>query len=536
MSNNDPISATGNPSTGGAVLVAAGIFLSRIAGFVRESIFAYYFGRSAVADAFRGALRIPNLLQNLFGEGVLSASFIPVYAGLLGRGKDEEARDAASAIAGLLALTMGILTLLGLLATPLLIDLIVPGFEGEKRELAVTLVRVFFPGAAMLAMSAWCLGILNSHHKFFLPYAAPVVWNGVIIAALLLFGPEQGAADLAHPAILVAAGVTAGGFLQFLVQLPAALKLLGGLRPVLGLRLAAVRETLRNFVPVLIGRGVVQISAFIDSIIASWLPEGALAAISYAQTIYFLPVSLFGMSVSAAALPAMSKAAGSPEKINSFLTEQLNRGLRQILFFVAPSAVAFLFLGKTIIAFLYQSGRFDANDTVYVWLTLGGLSIGLTASTMSRLCASTFYALHDTKTPLYYALLRVMINTAGGYFFAIVFPPLAGIDPSLGIVGLTAVTGTVGWVEFVLIRRAISKRIGALRLERPFILRVWGAAVSSGAAAFALQMTLNGLHPRLHALIVLPLFALGYLLLTRAFDIPEARKLVVRLTSVLSKR
>src|SRR5512136_3306607 len=171
-----------------ATLVATGIFLSRIAGLVRDRVFAHYFGNSEAADAFRAAFRIPNFLQNLFGEGVLSASFIPVYANLLAQGKDEEADRVASAVFCLLSLVLSCLVIAGIFATPLLIDAIAPGFEGAKRELTISLVRILFPGAALLALSAWCLGILNSHRRFFISYTAPVAWNLVMIASLIGFG------------------------------------------------------------------------------------------------------------------------------------------------------------------------------------------------------------------------------------------------------------------------------------------------------------------------------------------------------------
>ena len=169
-------------------MVAAGILLSRIIGLVRNRVFAHYFGTSDAADAFNAAFRIPNFLQNLFGEGVLSASFIPVYAGLRARGDEAEARLVASAIAALLGLATAVLVLVGILFTPWLIAAIAPGFTGEKREVTIRLVRILFPGAGLLVLSAWCLGVLNSHRRFFLSYSAPVLWNLAIIASLIAFG------------------------------------------------------------------------------------------------------------------------------------------------------------------------------------------------------------------------------------------------------------------------------------------------------------------------------------------------------------
>jgi putative peptidoglycan lipid II flippase len=181
-----------------AVLVGAGIFASRVLGIARERVFAYYFGSTDAADAFKAALKIPNLLQNLFGEGALSASFIPVYAGLLGAKNKEEADKTARAVGSILIMVMALLVLAGILATPLLISLIAPGFTGEKREATIGMVRILFPGVGILVLSAWCLGVLNSHRKFFLPYAAPVLWNLAIIGALPMprLQPEDKIADV----------------------------------------------------------------------------------------------------------------------------------------------------------------------------------------------------------------------------------------------------------------------------------------------------------------------------------------------------
>src|SRR5437762_728469 len=197
------------------------------------------------------AFRIPNFLQNLFGEGALSASFIPVYAALLARGDRREATRVAGAVAALLALVTAVLVLLGVSFTPLLIALIAPGFTGAKRDLTISLVRILFPGAGLLVLSAWCLGILNSHHRFLLSYTAPVLWNAAMIATLMFFGTR---APLPHLAWLLAWGSVAGSALQFLVQLPVIMKLVPGLRFRFDIS-EQVRTTMRNFGPVFVSRG-----------------------------------------------------------------------------------------------------------------------------------------------------------------------------------------------------------------------------------------------------------------------------------------
>src|ERR1700682_1972225 len=315
-------------------LVAAGILLSRIAGLIRDRVFAHYFGNSDAADAFKAAFRIPNALSNLFGEGVLSASFIPVYAGLLARNDDEEARRTAGAVAGLLALVTSVLVLIGVFATPYLIDAIAPGFHGEKRELTIRLVRILFPGAGLLVASAWCLGVLNSHRRFFLSYTAPVLWNVAMIAGMVAFGAGRTQNSLV---VVTAWASVVGSALQVLVQLPVVLRLLGGLKLSFAHQSEHVRTVIRNFVPVFMSRGVVQISAYVDAFLASWLPTGAVAALAYAQTLYTLPVSLFGMSVSAAELPMMSGVLGDATQMAEILRARLNAGLRQITFLVVPS-------------------------------------------------------------------------------------------------------------------------------------------------------------------------------------------------------
>ena len=212
-------------------MVALGILASRVVGLVRMRVLGHYLGVGDAADAFAAAFRIPNLLQNLFGEGALSASFIPVYARLLGAGNEVEARKVARAVGALLALVVGILVLLGVLATPLLIDLIAPGFVGAKRELTIRLVRIFFPGAGLFVLSAWCLGVLNSHGRFFLSYAAPVVWNLAIIAALLFWGGRVGEVELV---VVAAWGSVVGAALQVLVQLPTVTAMLKGIHGSVG--------------------------------------------------------------------------------------------------------------------------------------------------------------------------------------------------------------------------------------------------------------------------------------------------------------
>jgi putative peptidoglycan lipid II flippase len=535
--------------TGFAVFVAAGILLSRIAGLVRERVFAHYLGNSDAAGAFKAALRIPNFLQNLFGEGVLSASFIPVYARLLAEKDEETAGRVAGVVATLLAVSVSVIVAIGVLATPAIIGLVAPGFQGEVRELTVRIVRILFPGVGLLVLSAWCLGVLNSHHKFFLSYVAPVFWNIAMIGTLVFFGGRLAQYPLA---VALAWGAVVGSALQFGLQVPFVFRYAPEIRFGIDTSLAPVRAIFRNLGPVVLSRGVVQLSAYLDGMIASFLGTNAVSALGYAQTIYLLPIGLFGMSVAASELPQMSQAVGTPEEIFAALRVRLERGLRQIAFFVIPSVVAFVVLGRRLVAALYQTGRFGDEDTRYVWYLLVGYAVGLLAATLGRLYSSAFFALRDTRTPLRFAILRVILTGTLGYLFAfplrpavvagmqalgVPLPQIAGGTLGLGAIGLTAGSGLAGWVEFLLLRNALGSKIGHVELALGFQLRLWlsaivGAAAALGAGGLYLRVAAGQpflLHPIAAAAVIVGVYGVVYFLGAFLAGVPEAKRTIGRI-------
>jgi putative peptidoglycan lipid II flippase len=520
--------AGGRPASTGrsSALIGAGIFLSRLLGLLRQSLIATFLGAGWVSDAFNGAFRITNFLQNLFGEGALSASFIPVYANALARGDDEEADRVAGAVASLLALIVSVIVALGIVFAPLVTRVVVGGYTGEKMELTIRLTRILFPGAGIFVMSAWCLGILNSHRKFFLSYVAPVFWNIAMIAALLGFGPRVHEVELA---VVLAWASVLGAALQMGVQLPSVFRLLGRKRFSPDYGFAPVREVLHNFVPAFMSRGVVQISGFIDTAIASWIAaEGVVTLLYYAQTIYLLPISLFGMSISAAELPEMSRETGSGAELYARLRSRLNAALPRVAFFVVPSAVGFLVLGEAISAVVLQHGRFSQADSARTWAILAGSAIGLVASSLGRLYSSTFYALRDTRTPLWFAIIRVLLTGVLGYVFAFPLPRLLGLPAWTGAAGLTASAGIAGWVEFVLLRRALATRIGTTGVPRTLLMRLWGASLVSGVVGFGVMQLMSPRHQMLRGASAIVAFALVYGVSTLALGVPEARALVAR--------
>jgi len=525
-------------SGGGAALVAAGILISRVFGLVRSRLTGHFLGVGDAADALTQAIKIPNILQNLFGEGVLSASFIPVYARLVAEGDDEEAGRVAGAVGTLLALTSAVLVLVGIVLTPYAMPLIAPGFAEEKRELTILLVRIMFPGVGLLVCSAWTLGILNSHRRFFLSYASPVAMNVVMIAALLWAGPDlnvSGSGRVTLVTMLAWASVI-GSAAQFAVQLPTVLRVERRLRMSLDLRSANVRLVVTNFLPVFVGRGVVQISSYVDGAIASLISTGAAAILGYAQVIAILPVSLFGMSVSAAALPAMSGELGSDTEVAAVLRQRLTDGLHRIAFYVVPSVVAFLAIGDIVGALLNQSGQFGRSEVEWMWGVLAGSAVGLLAGTMGRLYSSAFYALRDTRTPLRFALTRVALTLILGWPAALYLPGWMGVDSRWGVAGLTATAGIAAWVEFALLRRSLSRRIGATGIGARYLISLWGCAGCAAAVAWGAKLLIGVGRPMLLGLVALPLYGVVYFGATALAKVPESRSALGRIARLSGRR
>ena len=374
-------------------------------------------------------------------------------------------------------------------------------------------------------MSAWCLGVLNSHHRFLLSYTAPVMWNAAMITALVIGGKSP----LPRLAIILAWGSVAGAALQFTVQLPVVFRVAPDLRFRIDAASKDVREVIRNFTPAFVSRGVVQVSAYIDSVIASYLPTGAVTGLTNAQLFYTLPISLFGMSISAAELPAMSGALGSDPAGAETVRRRLAAGLRQIAFFVVPSAVGLLALGDVVAAALLQTGKFSHEDAVYVWGILAGSGVGLLASTFGRLYSSTYYAFKDTRTPLRFALVRVALTTILGYFFALPLPRLLNIPSVWGAAGLTASAGLSGWVEMLLLRRRLHARIGSAWPGTSFLLKLWGAAILAAAVAWGIKLVIPVMHPAVTAIVVLGPYGFLYFAATHTLGIPETSSAFKRL-------
>ncbi len=495
------------PEARAAARVGAGIFLSRIFGLVRVRVFAHWFGAGDFADAWGAATKIPNVLQNLLGEGTLSASLIPVYAELIEQGREEDAGRFAGAALGILTVVAGSLTFLGVLLAGPLVSLFLGEWDPEKQALTATLIRVLFPMAGILVIAAWALGILNSHRRFFVSYVAPVFWNLAIIITLVAGGwwLALGLEDLV---VALAWGALVGGGLQLGVQLPFVLRHLKGFRLSLGKGVYGVDEAVRNFGPVVAARGVVNLSGLIDVFLAGRLLNGAVALLGYAQTFYLLPISLFGMSVAASELPELSRMRGEAERI---LARRVSAALRRAAFFLIPSTLGYLALGDVIVAALYETGSFGPTHSLVTWGVLAAYTLGLTASASSRVLSSVFYALRDTRTPARIAFLRVGLSAAVGFALMIPLDGFGFATLRLGAAGLALGASTAAWTEYVLLRRALARRIGSHGPGAGPLARMTLAASLAAAAGVGLQLVLPGAHPIVTALETLVPFGVVYL-------------------------
>lgn len=517
--------STPSATSGNASRVALGILSSRAFGFLRESVLAFFFGAGPHADVFRIALRGPNVLQNLLGEQTLSASFIPIYVRMVGAGKEEEAGRFAGAILGLLLAVASSVALLGVLLAEPIVAVLAPGYLGDaarvaagtaevdRYRLAVTAVRIVFPMTAVLVLSAWSLGVLNSHRRFFLAYFAPVLWNISIIVALWLAaytgwqefgGPERALGQTAfRDRLLIGAciGALVGGLLQFMVQLPLVLRLLKGFRLSFSTRVEGVSQALAAFAPLTAGRGAVQLSGYLDLVLASFLVPGAIAALGWAQILYLLPIALFGVSVAAAELPELSVRTSPSERAD--LDQRLDTSIRQMAFLTVPTVVGYLCLGFFFVGGLFRRGSFGLQDNWLVYLVLAAYSLGLMASSTSRLLNNVFYALGQTRIPARVAVERVALSAlAGGvsmvWFDRIPVSRIAGAQAGgrelfMGAVGLALGASMGGLFELWRLLRALERQDLDIRLPVGPVIKMLAVAIVSVAPIVVLMLLATSL-------------------------------------------
>lgn len=503
----------------GAVVVFAGILISRLLGLVRTTLFARYFGLGVEADAFNAAFKIPNIVRNLLGEGTLSASFVPVYSRLLAKSDDRGARALASAVLGFLLLGVSVLTLVGIAAAPWLTAIFAPGFDTEHAELTTRLTRVLFPMTALMVLSGWCLGVQNSHRRFFWSYASAALWSIAQIVLLLWWG--NAAASLQQLAWWLAWATLAGSLLQVAAQMPEVIRLVGVPRPTLNRSAEGVSQTIRNIGPVLLALGVVQISSLIDLQIASYLPVGAVTSMANANLIALLPVSLFGVSVAASSLPEFSRDSGNARQ--DVLLERLRGGWQRILFYIVPCVAVFLAYGDLCVGLLLRSGRFGAAEQHAVRMVLGAYALGMIGFASVKLLSSAYYALQDYRTPLRASLTSLVVSALSSIVLAY---PLR--NSSWGAAAIATGSAIGAAVNLGVLVRGLRAKLGVLYTPTMWTgtQRIVVSAVGAVVVALPLRWWVRDLHPMLAAPPTLALFGVAYLVAAWALGSREAARLL----------
>jgi putative peptidoglycan lipid II flippase len=441
---NQPISEnTRIAKAAGAV--SAATFLSRVFGFLRDAVIAWFFGAGPVADAFFVAFRIPNLLRRLFAEGALTVTFIPVFTDLLSRSGRKEALAMAGSAFRCLSVVLVLTAVAGVLLAPLLIRVIAPGFTGTENQfdLAVVLTRLMFPYIIFLGLTALSMGILNVFGHFSAPALAPVMLNLAMIGSVFLVSPR-----FDPPVIGLALGVVVGGCAQFGLQLPFLVR--NGVRLFRrnGWYHPALGKIGRLMVPAVLGAAVHQVNILVGTLLASLLAEGSISYLYYAERLIQFPLGLFAVAMATAALPSLSRQAAGKD-IEAFKHTFIH-AVKIVWFIVVPAMVGLIVLRTPIVAALFMRGAFDAESAGLTASAVLYYGMGLWAFASVRIVVSTFYALKDTKTPFRTALVAIGANIVLG---ALLMVPM-------GHGGLALAASLASMVNLGLLVRALGRKIG----------------------------------------------------------------------------
>ncbi len=430
----------------GVMMVAT--LVSRVLGLFRDMIIAAFFGATAQYDAFLVAYTIPNLLRRLLAEGALSAAFVPVFTRRIVKGEQTEAWDTVNSLINIMIVLFIIIVSAGEFFAPWLVKLIAPGFGESTHLLAVKLTRVMFPFIVFMSLAAISMGILNALGKFFVPALAPAMLNISIISIMLLFGKVRWAI------LLLAVAVMVGGGLQFFVQLPLLYKKGYRYRFVLDLHNPDVLQIGRLMLPYVFGLAVTQLDIVIDRILASMLTSGSISVLNYALRLVLLPMGVFGIAISTAVFPTLSKhsAQDSPSEFVDALTD----GLAFVSFIVVPAAIGLAVLGKPIIRLLFARGEFGAWAVESTSFVLYFYAAGLPFMAYLNLILKAFYAAYDTKTPVKVGAFMVGLN------FVLAYSLMHVLD----VGGLAFATSVVSAINFAVLFEILRRRFDFLR---------WGA-------------------------------------------------------------
>ncbi|MBI2486873.1 MAG: murein biosynthesis integral membrane protein MurJ [Deltaproteobacteria bacterium] len=448
--------------------------ISRITGYVRDMVIAYFFGAKAETDAFYVAFRVPNLLRRLLAEGSLTVSFIPVFTEYLEKNGKEEAKRVSDVTFTLLFMVLILVSILGVLLSPFIIKLFASGFKGEIFNLAVDLNRIMFPYIFFASLAALSMGILNSLKRFFAPAFAQVAFNIGSIAVIFLLHQS-----LNIPIFSLAIGVIIGGFIQFAFQMPF-LKSIGFLHSFSkNLRHPAVKKIALLMAPQLFGVAVYNLNILVSTQYGSHLPEGTVSYLYYSERLMEFPLGIVAVSIATVLLPNLSSQAakGDTEKFR----ESYSFALRLMLFLIAPALTGLIALRVPICNLLYQRGEFTYDATLSTSQALIGYTIGLWAVGGVRITAPTFYAMQDTRTPVIFAFLAFIVNAVFGYILGFTF--------ELKHTGLALASSISSIFNFSLLFFALNKRVGMIDMKNTLIycLKISVASLTMGLTAWKIS-------------------------------------------------
>ena len=454
-----------------ASLITLITLLSRAFGYLRDQRVAFLLGAGLESDAYTLAYRIPNLLRRLVGEGAASAAFIPIFTEYLSSKRRKEAWEFTNSMITIVTMVMTVITLLGILAAPLIVRAIAYGYTGTpgKVELTVLLTRIMFPYIFLISLSALAMGVLHSFHKFAAPAFAPVLLNLAIIG--FSFITEL----FPSPEFALAVGVVIGGVLQLAVQIPQVVRSGWRFRPRLNLRNPGVRRAAWLMAPVTVGVGVAQVNFFVGSLFASFLGDGSYTALYYAERVMELVLGGYAIAIATVVLPTMSGFAAQGRVDD--LRRTLNFASRIILFITVPATIGLIVLRFPIVEVLFQHGQFDAADTELTAFALVFTALGLSAFSVVKIVVPAFYSLKDTKTPVKVAFVAMVLNVAFNFVFFFLTPLQVG-GPALA----ASLAGVFNAVTLIVI---FSRRQGGLALGAiaSSLIRFLVAAVPLGFVA-----------------------------------------------------
>jgi putative peptidoglycan lipid II flippase len=507
-------------------VVSSATFLSRVLGLVREQVFAYLFGAGYSTDAFVAAFRIPNLLRDLFAEGALSSAFIPVFTDYVTNQGKEKAWELANLVLNLLLVTLSVIVILGVIFSPYIVQVIAPGFgkEAGKQELTSLLSQIMFPFLLLVALAALVMGILNTFRHFGIPAVAPTLFNlGMIIGGIFI-------SPFFHPPIIgMAIGVLLGGFGQLAIQLPSLKKI--GFRYRFTLNFyhsgrahrmvhPGVKRILILMVPATLGLASTQINIFVNTLIASLLPEGSVSYLNYSFRLMQFPIGVFGVAVATVTFPIVSAHAAKKEMGQVLST--FTSSLKLVFFLTIPSAIFLAVASRPVISVLFQHGRFSFLDTIATSQALMFYCIGLFAYSSVRLTASTFYSMGDTKTPVKTTAVAVGVNIVLNLLF---------MHP-LGFRGLALAASIAALVNLSQLLMILDKRIGPLNRKdiAETFLKILSSALFMGMVIwiylkfFGLDLRTEGLIQKIFSVVTIIILGLAsysafsYILRLKEFD------------------